>query len=71
MIVYQTPELEIVKGLNVSLLCLFLIIVELPPEAIYTTHIQDFVCVDLPCIAAEKHGNNYHSAFYKGCNDEK
>jgi hypothetical protein len=54
MVMYQVPELQIVEGLNISLLCLFLIVVQLPPEAIDATHIEDLVCIDLPSIAAEK-----------------
>ena len=51
---YQVPELKIVESLDISLLCYFLINVQLPPEVIYTPHIQDLVCIDLPCVAATK-----------------
>lgn len=46
---YQVPKLEIVKGLNVSLLCFLLM--QLSPEAVYAPHIQNLICIDLPRIA--------------------
>lgn len=55
-IAYQLPELQIIEHLDVSLLCLFLFLVQLPPESIHGTHIQDPVCIDLPGVAAK--GNN-------------
>lgn len=61
MVIYQVPKLQIVEGLYISLLSLFLIPVQLVPEVIDTTHIQNLVCIDLPCVAAENTENLLYS----------
>ena len=48
---YQFPEEEAVEHLEVSLLCHFLLNVQLPPEIINTAHVQQLGRVNLPCIA--------------------
>lgn len=50
---YQALELKIVKCLNISPLGLLLSFVQPPPEAIDAPHIQNFICIYLPCIASK------------------
>jgi hypothetical protein len=51
---HQIPELEIVEHLDVSLLGKLLLLVQLPPESIDCSHVQQLLCINLPCVAARK-----------------
>lgn len=44
-------ELETIKCLNISQFGLFLILVQLFPEAINASHIQYLVCINFPGVA--------------------
>lgn len=50
---YQISILEIKEHLDVSLLCLFLLFVQLPPESISAPHVQHLVCIYLPSVATK------------------
>lgn len=68
---YQVLELKIVKCLNISLFCLLLCFVQLPPEAIGAAHIQYFIRVYLPCIAAKGNLNiSFSGAFINSLNKQ-
>lgn len=53
IIAYQVPILEIKEHLDVSLLSLFLLFVQLPPESISAPHVQHLVCIYLPSVATK------------------
>lgn len=54
LIAYQILEHKIIEHPNVSLLCLFLLIIHLPPKGINASHVQQLVCIDLPGIATRQ-----------------
>lgn len=66
--VYQVPELQIIEHLDISLLCLFLLPVQLPPETINGCHIQHLACIYLPGVATKR--ANIISSSYRGTDAE-
>lgn len=50
----QVLKYQIVEHVDVSLLCLFLLLIHYAPEGIHVSHIYQFVCIDLPGIAITK-----------------